>query len=143
MLERLPEFIGNHPIMSFGFIALVAALIFTEIARRFRGFKAIGTAEAIRLINRDDAMVVDVSAVTDFEKGHIVDAAHVLPSQVDPQHKPFAGRGDKPIVVYCKTGMASESVAKRLVKAGLQDVYWLQGGLNAWLQDELPVTRKR
>ena len=141
MLERLPEFIGNHPILSLLFIGLLIALIATEIGRRFRGFKEISPAELTRLINQADAAVIDVSAHNDFEKGHIVNAQHMPLSQLDPNGKALSRLKDQPVAVYCKSGPVSEQAAKRLVKSGFGDVYWLSGGLQAWLADELPVTR--
>lgn len=143
MLERLPEFVGNHPIMTLIFLGLVAAFVYTEIARKFRGFKAVRPAELVQLINRSDAVVIDVGATGDFEKGHIVDALHIPPSQVDPQAKPLVGREEQQIVLYCKTGLGSEQIAKRLVKAGFKNVSWLSGGLTAWINDEFPVTKGR
>ena len=60
MLERLPEFVGNHPVLSLIFIGLVLALIFTEIARRNRGFVEVSPAGLTQLINRHDALLIDV-----------------------------------------------------------------------------------
>jgi rhodanese-related sulfurtransferase len=143
MLERLPEFVGNHPVLSLIFIGLVLALIFTEIARRNRGFVEVSPAGLTQLINRHDALLIDVSAHTEFESGHIVNAKHVAPSQLDPAAKPLKGQEEKPVALYCRTGMASEQACKKLVKAGFAKVFWLRGGLQAWLADQLPVTRAK
>ena len=140
MLERLPEFIGNHPIMSLIFIGLVAALIYTEVARRFRGFAALAPAQLTRLIN-SGAELIDVSPQADFDRGHIVNARHFLPSHINPASKPFRDWSDRPVALYCKTGAASEQACKKLVKAGFAKVHWLQGGLQAWIGEQLPITR--
>ncbi|MDX1570206.1 MAG: rhodanese-like domain-containing protein [Xanthomonadales bacterium] len=141
MLERLPEFIGNHPILSLIFIGLAIALLATEIGRRFRGFKEVSPSELTRLINQQDAAVIDVGGQSDFEKGHIINSVHVPLTQLDPGAKQIAKLKDGPVAVYCKSGHLSEQAAKKLVKAGFQQVHWLNGGLQAWLNDELPVTR--
>lgn len=142
MLERLPEFIGNHPIMSLIFIGLVVALIYTELARRFRGFAALPPAQLTRLIN-SGAELIDVSPQADFDRGHIVNARHFLPSHVDPQTKPFRDWRDRPVAVYCKNGVTSQQVCRKLVKAGFAKVHWLQGGLQAWVGEQLPVTKAK
>ncbi|MEM9301364.1 MAG: rhodanese-like domain-containing protein [Pseudomonadota bacterium] len=139
MLERIPEFVSNHPIMSLGFIALLLALIVTEVARRFRAFKDVTPTELTRLINADDAAVLDVSAHNDFEKGHIPNALHVAMSQLDPEGKTLSKLKGKPVVVYCKTGQFSEQAAKKLAAGGFERVYWLSGGLQSWINDQLPV----
>ncbi len=142
MLERLPEFIGNHPIMSLIFAALVVALIYTELARRLRGFAALSPAQLTRLINAG-AELIDVSPQAEFDRGHIVNARHFLPSHVDPQAKPFRDWREHPVAVYCKNGMTSQQVCQKLVKAGFGQVHWLQGGLQAWIGEQLPVTRAK
>ena len=42
------------------------------------------------LVNRDNALVVDLRAISDFEKGHIAGAKNVQMSQFDPEHKSLA-----------------------------------------------------
>ena len=143
MLERIPEFVSNHPIMSLAFLGLLLALIVTEVARRFRAFKDVSPAQLVRLINVEDAAVVDVSAQNDFEKGHIPNAIHVAPSQVDPQGKTLAKLKDRPVVVYCKTGVTAEQACRKLTKGGFEKVYLLSGGLQAWLNEQLPVATGR
>jgi rhodanese-related sulfurtransferase len=48
---------------------------------------------------------------------------------------------DMPVAVVCRTGMTAGSAAKRLVKAGFSKVYWLDGGIAAWQQAELPLAK--
>jgi len=140
-LERLPEFIGNHPILTLAFVGIGVALIVNEISRLTRGYKAVSPAELTRLINREDALVVDVSPINDFEKGHIVGSRHVAMSQFDPESKLLAKVKEMPVAVVCRAGMQSDQAAKRLVKAGFKHVYALEGGVAAWQQADLPLAK--
>jgi len=140
-LEQLPQFIGNHPILSLAFIGITVALIANEVARLTRGYKGVSPAELTRLINRQDALVVDVSPINDFEKGHIVGSKHVALSQFDPENKVLAKVKDLPVAVVCRTGIQSDGAAKRLVKAGFKQVYALDGGVAAWQQADLPLAK--
>jgi rhodanese-related sulfurtransferase len=140
-LERLPEFIGNHPILTLAFVGIGVALIANEISRLTRGYKAVSPAELTRLINREDALVVDVSPINDFEKGHIVGSRHVAMSQFDPESKLLAKVKEMPVAVVCRAGMQSDQAAKRLVKAGFKHVYALEGGVAAWQQADLPLAK--
>lgn len=143
LLERLPEFISAHPILSLGFVALTFALIANEVSRFTRGYKALTPALLTQLINRESALVVDVSPINDFEKGHIVGSKNVVMSQFGPENKYLAKAQEQPVAVVCRTGMVSAQAAKRLVKAGYQKVYWLDGGIGAWQAADLPLARGR
>jgi rhodanese-related sulfurtransferase len=139
--ERLPEFIANHVMLVGIALALLVALIGHEIGRLTRGYKALSPHQLVGMINRDNALVVDVSANTEFQNGHVVGAKHVAMSQFDPENKDLAKVRDLPVVVYCRTGQTSAEACARLKKAGFSKVFWLDGGLNAWLAAELPVTK--
>ncbi|MCK7592517.1 rhodanese-like domain-containing protein [Pseudomarimonas salicorniae] len=139
--EQLPEFIGNHPILSLAFVGIGIALVANEMSRFTRGYKGISPAELTRLINREDALVIDVSAHNDFEKGHIVGSRHLAMSQFDPGHKLLAKSKELPVVIVCRTGVAGGNAAKQLVKAGFTRVHLLEGGVAAWQQADLPLAR--
>ncbi len=101
-MDRFIEFAGNHPLLAGGFVLVVLLIIFSEIARRFQGYSEVSAATAVQLINRHGANVIDVSAVVDFNKGHIADARHLPVSKLDATTKEIEKLGDKPILVVCK-----------------------------------------
>lgn len=141
--ERLPEFIGAHPLLSLGFLAVTLALVMNELSRFTQGFKAVSPAQLTQLINRENALVIDISPLGDFEKGHIVGSKHVSPSQLDPESKLLAKVKESPVAVVCRTGTTSPQAAKRLVKAGFTRVYLLDGGIGAWQGADLPLAKGR
>jgi len=141
--QELLAFAERHALLSLGLVAITVALIYTEIARLFRGYKALRPAELTGLINRENALVVDLSASNDFEKGHIAGSRSVQPSQFDPENKILAAAKSLPVVVVCRNGQASADAARRLKKAGFEQVYWLDGGIAAWQQAELPLVKGR
>ena len=140
-LDQISQFIGNHPILSLAFIGIGVALIANEVSRFTRGYKALTPAELTRLINREDALVIDVSPINDFEKGHIVGSKHVALSQFDPENKVLAKVKELPVAIVCRIGTQSDQAAKRLVKAGFKNVYALDGGISAWQQADLPLAK--
>lgn len=140
-LEELTAFAGRHPLLSTGFVVLTLAIIGNEIAQLLRGFKAVRPAALTELINRGNALVVDLRAAGDFEKGHIPGAKNVLPSQFDPENKRLAAARALPVVLVCKDGQASAGAARRLKKAGFEQVYVLDGGIGGWQQADLPLVK--
>ena len=140
---ELAAFAGRHPILSLLLAGLTLAILWTELSRLTRGFKALRPAELTTLINREDALLVDLSPAGDFEKGHIAGARNIAPGQFDPEHKQLAKARDLPVVVTCRSGQASLAAAARLRKAGFNRVHWLDGGIAAWQQANLPLVRGR
>lgn len=140
---ELAAFAGRHPLLSLALAGLTAALLWTELSRLARGFKALRPAQLTELINRENALLVDLSPAADFEKGHIAGARNIAPGQFDPEHKQLAKARDLPVVVTCRTGQASLAAAARLRKAGFTRVHWLDGGVAAWQQADLPLVRGR
>ncbi|WP_374012808.1 rhodanese-like domain-containing protein [Pseudoxanthomonas koreensis] len=142
-LETLMAFAGRHPMLSLALVGLTVAIAYTEIARLLRGYRAVKPAELPALMNQQNALVVDLSATADFDKGHIAGSRSLTPSQFDPQGKLLAAARQAPVVVACRNGMASASAAGKLKKAGFEQVYWLDGGIAAWQAAGLPLVKGR
>lgn len=141
--HRLPEFISTHIWLSLLFVILLVAVIVNEFLRMNRKYHELTPGALTLLINRQDALVVDISSHAEFDKAHIPGARHVMPSQFDPENKDLVKVRDLPVVLVCKDGRASMKAAQRLVKAGFQQVHYLGGGMGAWKQADLPVAKGR
>ena len=142
-MERLAEFVSQQLVLVLAFAGLTAVIIVSFIGKFTRGYRDVTPAQLTALINRENALVIDISASGDFEKAHIPGSRHVAPSQFDPEHKDLAKVKDRPVVVVCRNGMASGAAAKRLLKAGFTRVSVLGGGIAQWQAAELPVVRGR
>jgi rhodanese-related sulfurtransferase len=141
ILQKLPQFLGNHLMLALLFAALVIALLVTQIMVLLRKYKELTPAGLTQLINRDSPLLIDLSAIADFEKMHVPGAKHVAMSQFDPENKDLAKARELPVVVMDKDGRSSDGAAQRLVKAGFTQVYTLGGGVLAWQQAQLPVAK--
>ncbi len=139
--ESLQTFASQSPMLSLAFVGLTIAILYTEIARFFTGYKTVNSASLTALINREDAQVFDVSAIADFEKGHIAGAKNIVLSQISPDNKWLAKAKEQPVVLVCRTGIQSAEAAKKLVKAGFAKIFWLDGGVAAWQQADLPLVK--
>jgi len=142
-MEQVYEFIGNHPILSGAFVILLVAWLGWEIARLGRKWSELDSLAAVRLINQDDAVVIDVSNSTDFARGHIVGAINVTQSRIESGNKELLKLREKPVLVYCKNGQSSPAVANKLVALGFTQVNVLAGGMAQWLSDQQPVSRAK
>ena len=140
-MDRLLEFAQQNLMLSLALAGITLALVVTEVMRLFRGFKGVSPAQLTDLINRQNALVVDLRGQGDFEKGHIIGSRHLLPSQVDPEGKLLAKAKESPVVVVCAVGVTASGVAQKLVKAGFKKVSVLDGGIGAWTAASLPLAK--
>lgn len=139
----LIAFAGRHPLLSLALAGITLALVYNEIAGRLSGVRRLGPAQLTALINRDNALVVDVRPLAEFEKGHIAGSKNVQMSQFDPENRSLAPAKALPVVLVCKVGQTADAAAKRLRKAGFASVNVLEGGIQAWQAADLPLVKGR
>jgi rhodanese-related sulfurtransferase len=140
---ELAAFAGRNPVLSLALVGLTVAVIVNEILGLLSGIRRIGPAQLTALVNRDNALVVDLRAISDFEKGHIAGAKNVQMSQFDPENKSLAPAKALPVVLVCQAGQTAQTAAKRLRKAGFAQVAVLEGGIQAWQSADLPLVKGR
>jgi rhodanese-related sulfurtransferase len=139
-INQLTEFAGNHMLLVMALIAIITLLIGGEIQSRISGIKELAPGEAIRMINHENAIMVDMREDKDYGAGHIVNALHVPANPADAPDKLEKYR-DKPIIVYCRRGQRSSAFCSKLKKQGFESVYNLKGGLIAWQKESLPLSK--
>ncbi len=105
------------------------------------GVPNLGTTEAINLINRNHAIVIDVRNDAEFASGHIVDARNIPLDKLAERLNELAKFKDKPVLVNCQRGMRSAKACDILRKAEFTKVNNLAGGIDAWLAAKLPVVK--
>jgi rhodanese-related sulfurtransferase len=101
---------------------------------------AVGTSEAVRLINREKAVLVDVSEPAEFAAGHAAGARHI-PFGALEGSKDLPGNKSLPVVLMCATGVRAGRAAALLRKAGYEKAVAVSGGLNAWREASLPIEK--
>jgi rhodanese-related sulfurtransferase len=131
---------GYNPFLAL--IALISgAMLLWPLVRRTTGGPWVSTAQAIELINRQDALVLDVRDAGDFGAGHILGAKNVPLPRVDEGGGELAKRKDRPVIVYDDDGERAAKALASLKRQGFTQVANLSGGLGAWRQAGLPVEK--
>jgi rhodanese-related sulfurtransferase len=102
----------------------------------------VSTHEATRLINQQNAVVVDIREKADFKAGHLVDAINIPNSQVTNSLVDLEKHKTGPIIVVCKTGQTASAASKILKDNGFDQVYRLSGGIMEWTNNNLPLVKK-
>jgi len=142
-MDTYLEFAGNHPLLVSALLFSFFVLIFTELQRNARGLVNVEPQDAVRLIN-SDAVVIDLRSPEAFARGHIVNAKNMPYEDLPANTDKIAKYAKKAIVAVCDAGVTASKVVDSLRKTGLENVYGLKGGINAWTQANLPlVTGKK
>lgn len=139
---RIIEFTGNHPFLILAFVATLAALLFSEVRRRISGMSSVGPLEATQLSNRENAVFLDIREDGEYKGGHIPDAIHIPYRQLTDRVNELNRFKNAPVIAYCRSGARSAGVGGILKKHGFETVYNLGGGIVAWQNANLPVSRK-
>lgn len=135
------EFIRNNILLIGLALGSGIMLVLPAFKKGAGGVPNLGTTEAINLINRNHALVLDVRDDAEFAGGHIVDAKHIPLAKLEERLKELAKYKDKPLLVNCQRGVRSAKACDILRKAEFTQVNNLQGGMDAWLAAKLPVVK--
>ena len=124
-------------------LALTSAgmLLFPLFTRGMRPGAEVGPAEAVTLINRKDAVVIDVRDEGEFNSGHINNARHIPENQLADRMKELEKFKAKPVIVSCAMGRRASVAVDALKKQGFADVVALRGGISAWSQAGMPLEK--
>jgi rhodanese-related sulfurtransferase len=116
-------------------------LLFPLFTRGMRTSAEVGATEAVMLINRKDAMVLDVREEKEFTAGHINNARHIPEKELGDRMKELEKFKNKPLIVSCASGRRAAAVADSLRKQGYTDIVALRGGIGAWQQAGMPLEK--
>ena len=139
-MQRLLEFVGNHYYLAAGALAALVMVGFYEVRERLQAFAALSSMQAVRLMNQG-ALVLDLRGKDSYDAGHIGEARNVPATDLESQAGSLKKWRDKNVITYCDTGVSGAGGARTLMKLGFTKVFNLHGGLNAWVKDNLPLTK--
>lgn len=116
-------------------------LIWPLLSRLFAGSASqVGAFEAVQLINRRDALVLDVRDKAEYVAGHIPNARNIPLPEIGGRLHELEKLKSRPIVVHCQSGARAASVCSLLKKNGFE-AFALRGGINGWVQASMPVVK--
>ena len=141
-MQEYLEFARTNPLLFLGFFAVLGLIIWTEYGRLSRKYKMLPVNNAVRLMNDDKTVVVDVRDDSEVEDGVIQGAKHIPLGNLTTRIGELDKFKSAPIVVYCRTGNRSGGACKTLTAAGFEDVNNLEGGLVAWETASLPLAKR-
>lgn len=139
-MERIPEFIANHLFLFSLFIAILSLLLWNIFSAT--GVQQLSPARITGLINHENAIVIDVRSAKEFADGHIINAINIIAEKLIEKEQKFLEYKDKTVIICCSRGQDSIRVARNLAPHGAAKIYCLQGGINAWRDNNFPLAKE-
>lgn len=140
-MQQYMDFASQNILMVGLFFFLLAMIVITEFKRLTRKYKEVGTHEAVRIINQDDGLILDVREKKSLADGVIEGSLHMPLSALAKRSSEISKFKDKPVLIYCDAGIRSGQAAETLSKQGFEQVSSLKGGYAAWKSDNMPTVR--
>ncbi len=144
MLTQLTEFAANHALLTIAFFALLSFAFFNEMKVATQKFVRLTPASAVQLMNseEDNLILLDVREPAETSGGKIAKAIQIPVGSVSQRISEIEKHKAKHVIVYCKSGTRSGIACKDLGKAGFEHIYNLTGGVIAWQEAHLPLSKK-
>jgi rhodanese-related sulfurtransferase len=129
--------------MLFGTAVVTGGLLLRPLFQRmFAGSVAqVGALEAVQLMNRRDAVVLDVREAADFAAGHVPNARNIPFAELTGRLREIEKFKSRPVIISGDSGGHCAKASDVLKKIGFTDVFALQGGLRGWVEASLPVEK--
>lgn len=138
-MDRLFEFIGNHIELSVLFFALMIALWMTE---KSRSGKAVSPQGATLLMNKDEAVIVDIREKKEFNEGRITGSLHMPFDSLKERAVELKKFEGKQIILVDKMGQHAGMAGKLLQAEGVENICRMTGGISEWKASNLPLVKK-
>ena len=101
----------------------------------------LSPAGAVLLINREKAVVVDVSEPSEFAAGHLGSAKNIPLGELEAKLVATVKNKTLPLILVCQTGARSGRAVAIAKKLGYEQAQSLGGGLTAWKGANLPIEK--
>lgn len=140
-MQELMMFLSNHQTPTLVLAIVLILLMAVEFLRLKRQHYRVNVQKAVYLINRENAIVIDIRPKDLYQKGHIIDAESCPAQEIQTNSKKIEKFKSKPIILVCGAGIESQKIAALLLKQGY-NAHSLAGGLRAWIGADLPLVKE-
>jgi len=142
-VEQLSEFVQNNLVLFAALLGVLVMLIKAELDHQANKGLLVSASGAIRLINNNnDILILDIRAAGEYQDGHIKGAKNAPLKDLVSEVEKFSEYKNRPVLIYCNSGNTSTRALKILKKAGYEKINNLEGGIAAWKEANLPLSKK-
>jgi rhodanese-related sulfurtransferase len=134
------EFVRDN-LLLIAVAAVSGGMLLWPLVRRGAGGPWVSTLQATQLINRENALVIDVREPAEYAQGHVLGAKNVPLNELGARARDFEKYKARPVILVCASGNRSGAALATLKNRGFTNVANLSGGYGAWQQAGLPVEK--
>lgn len=135
------QFVVHNWYLFLALFVVLGMLAYGSIRQLMFGVQRISTPEAVRLVNHEKAVIVDVREPDEYRSGHIPNAINVPLSGFGGSLRQLEKYKSRPVIVCCRTSQRSARAAVTLRQNQFVNVQVLAGGIVGWQGDSLPVEK--
>ena len=135
------QFAANNWYLILGIVMVLAMLVYAPLTQLRHGVRHVTSAEAIRLLNQEKGLLMDVREPDEYRTGHVPNAMNVPLSGLAGSLKQIEKYKSLPLIICCRTSQRSARAAVTLRKQGFANVQVLAGGMLGWQRENLPVAK--
>ena len=140
-MQDFIQFTLTHWFLIGIFVALLLLLLIEE-ARSKGLMHQLTPSGAVQMINRDQAVVIDLRDPVAFSEGHIVDAVNLPLKDLEKDLSKLDKYRDSPLILVCTTGQKGGELIRKIHSKKIEKVYVLTGGINGWRNAQMPLVKK-
>ena len=133
----MTAFIYNNIVLFSAFIILGLLIINHEIKSHFSPTKNINCDDLINAMNNSKALLIDMRNAEEFKAGHIVGAKNY---SLDDLANLDVSVADDAIITYANDEKVAIQAADLILKQGAKEVFYLEGGLSSWIDNNMPLS---
>ena len=105
------------------------------------GGGGLSPTDAVMLMNREKAVVVDVCQPDEFASGHVAGAKNIPLADLEAKLAGAIKNKATPVILVCASGMRSGRAVATATKLGFERAKSMSGGMRAWREAGLPVEK--
>lgn len=140
-MQQFIEFSIRHWELWLAFLVVLCLLLGFEMRSRFTGFPQLSAQATTLLINRENALVLDIRDSSSFNKGHIIGSINIPLAELEDKVKSLEKHKKRTVVIIYSVGQSTTKVANLLQNKGFADINTLKGGITTWQNAGLPLIK--
>ncbi|GBU09732.1 sulfurtransferase [Gammaproteobacteria bacterium] len=143
-MDRFIEFASLNWYLFLAFFVVLFVIIGSNLKQRMSGIVSISSQALLRLSNDDEAVIIDVRDGSVFKNGHVPASINVPMADINIKIEALAEKyKTKSVILVCQTGVRAYQAASSFKKYTFPAIYTLNGGIDNWKQDNLPLSKHK